>query len=231
MSDRNHNVTPSETGFDPFAQLTETQRERLNAYAEQLLRFNPKINLISPDTEAHIRERHLLHSLALTWRRFPPGSRVVDWGTGGGLPAIPLAIACPDIEVVAVDSVGKKVRAVRAMARRLELDNLFAWNGRAEDWTESAHYSVSRATAPLAGIWPWHCRVVDPDLPSSVLPSDGSTWSPGFIGLKGGDLSSEIADLRAEDPDVAVEQYPLRPLLRRAYFADKCIITVRSTTG
>jgi 16S rRNA (guanine527-N7)-methyltransferase len=215
------------TSFDPFASLSNAQRERLDAYAEQLRRFNPKINLISPDTEPHIRERHLLHSLALTWRPFPPGSRIVDWGTGGGLPAIPLAIAFPEIEVVAVDSVGKKVRAVRAMARRLGLDNLFAWNGRAEDWTGSAHYSVSRATAPLADLWRWHSRVVDSDVP----PADVDVWAPGLIGLKGGDLSAEIADLRAEDPDVVVEQHALRLLLGRDYFADKCIITVRPSGG
>ncbi len=217
----------ADTTFDPFAALSDAQHNQLDAYAEQLRRFNPKINLISPDTEPHIRERHLLHCLALTWRGFPAGSRVVDWGTGGGLPAIPLAIAYPDIEVVAVDSVGKKVRAVRAMARRLGLDNLFAWNGRAEDWTGSAHYSVSRATALLADLWQWHRRVADPDGPSA----EGDVWRPGLICLKGGDLSDELADLRAEDPGVIVEQQPLRPLLGRDYFADKCIIMVQPAGG
>jgi 16S rRNA (guanine527-N7)-methyltransferase len=215
------------TTFNPFAALSSAQRQQLDDYAEQLRRFNPKINLISPDTEPHIRERHLLHSLALTWRGFPTGSRIVDWGTGGGLPAIPLAIVFPEIEVFAIDSVGKKVRAVRAMARRLGLDNLFAWNGRAADWTGSAHYSVSRATAPLAALWRWHTRIADPDVPLS----GGDVWAPGLIGLKGGDLSDEIADLRAEDPAVIVEQHPLRPLLGRDHFADKCIITVCSSGG
>ena len=213
----------ADTTFDPFAALSDAQHKQLDAYAEQLRRFNPKINLISPDTEPHIRERHLLHCLALTWRGFPAGSRVVDWGTGGGLPAIPLAIAYPDIEVVAVDSVGKKVRAVRAMARRLGLDNLFAWNGRAEDWTGSAHYSVSRATAPLADLWQWHRRVADPDGP----PAEGAVWRPGLICLKGGDLSDELADLRAEDPDVRVEEQPLRPLLADPYFEKKALVHVR----
>jgi 16S rRNA (guanine527-N7)-methyltransferase len=125
--------------------------------------------------------------------------------------------------VFAVDSVGKKVRAVRAMARRLGLDNLFAWNGRAENWTGSAHYSISRATAPLADLWRWHTRVADPEGP----PADGDVWAPGLIVLKGGDLSDEIAELRAEDPDGIVEQHALRPLLGRRYFADKYIITVR----
>lgn len=213
----------TETAFDPFAHLSAAQREQLTAYEQLLRRFNQKVNLVSPDTEPHIRERHVLHSLALTWCRFPLGSRIVDWGTGGGLPAIPLAIAFPEVEVFAVDSVGKKVRAVRAMARRLGLDNLFAWEGRAERWTGSAHYSVSRATAPLADLWRWHQRVADPDAPSS----EGDVWRPGLICLKGGNLSDEIADLHAEDPDATVKQHPLRPLLGRDYFADKCIVTVR----
>ena len=213
----------TEVPFDPFASLSDAQREQFDAYANRLRRINRKINLISPDTEPHIRERHLLHCLALTWRGFPAGSRIVDWGTGGGLPAIPLAIAFPEIEVFAVDSVGKKVRAVRAMARRLGLKNLFVWNGRAEDWTGSAHYSVSRATAPLADLWRWHRRIVDPDVPSS----DDDVWAPGLICLKGGDLSVEIADLRVIDEAVQVEQHLLRPLLGRSYFADKYIVTVR----
>lgn len=225
MADSEHNVSRSETRFDPFAQLSDAQCEQLNQYEQLLRRFNQKINLISPDTEPHIRERHILHSLALTGRGVPPGSRIVDWGTGGGLPAIPLAISFPDIEVFAVDSVGKKVKAVRTMARRLGLDNLFAWDGRAERWTGSAHYSVSRATAPLADLWGWHCRVVDPEVP----PSDRDVWAPGLICLKGGDLSSEIADLRAEYPHVGVEQHPLKPLLERAHFAKKWIVTVRTT--
>ena len=218
--------SPSGAVFDPFAALSESQREALETYAQQLRRFNPKINLISPDTEPHIRERHLLHCLSLTWRGFPAGSRIVDWGTGGGLPAIPLAIAFPDVDFFAVDSVGKKVKAVRTMARRLGLDNLFAWDGRAEEWTGSAHYSVSRATAPLADLWRWHTRIADPGVP----PSESEVWAPGLICLKGGDLSGEIADLRAENPGVVVEQQPLQPLLERDYFAEKCIVTVRKST-
>ncbi len=227
MTDPEHNVSHSETVFDPFARLSDAQRAQLDAFEGLLRRFNRKINLISPETEPHVRKRHLLHSLALTWRRFPSGSRIVDWGTGGGLPAVPLAIAFPDVEVVAVDSVGKKVRAVRTMARRIGIDNLFAWEGRAEQWTGSAHYAVSRATAPLADLWRWYRRVADVEVPSS----DEGAWTPGLVCLKGGDLSGETADLRAADPGVTVEQHALRPLLGRAYFADKHIVAVRRTGG
>lgn len=224
MNASNHNASSRETEtFDPFSALSEAQREKIGQYEQLLRRFNRKINLISPDTEAHLRERHIRHSLALTWRQFPPGSRMVDWGSGGGLPAIPLAIACPEVEVIAVDSVGKKVRTVRTMARRLGLDNLFAWDGRAERWTGPAHYSVSRATAPLSDLWRWHRRVAESDTPQN----DEAIWTPGLLCLKGGDLSDEIADLRADDPAVRVEQIPLRPLLGREHFAHKCIVAVQ----
>ena len=223
MTNPNHDSVSPETSFDPFAQLSEAQQRKLDEYEQQLHRFNQRVNLISPDTERHIRERHVGHSLALTWRPFPSGARVVDWGSGGGLPAIPLSIACPEVEVIAVDSVGKKVRAVRAIARRLGVDNLYAWNGRAEHWPDAADYSVSRATAPLAELWRWHRRAARE---SNVIVHSDAQWQPGLLALKGGDLSDEIDDLREEDSAVRVEQIGLEALLGREYFAEKRIVAV-----
>lgn len=209
--------------FDPFESLTDAQCEQLRDYQAMLCRFNQRVNLISPETERDVRTRHLRHCLSLTVHEFPAGSTIVDWGTGGGLPAIPLAIACPEATVVAVDSVGKKVRAVRTMARRLGLDNCFPWEGRAEAWSGSAHYSVSRATAPLADLWRWHARVA-----ASEGPEIGDEhWRPGLLCLKGGDLSDEIADLRAEDPDVQIKQHALRPMLGDPCFAEKALVEVQ----
>ena len=211
--------------WSPFDALTAEQEEQLDALEEQLLRFNQRVNLISPETEDAFRTRHLLHCLTLTVREFPDGCTIVDWGTGGGLPAIPLAICYPEVTVVGVDSVGKKSRAVRTIARRLGLENCFTWNGRAEEWTGEARYSVSRATAPLATLWRWHCRVA---MPLDEAPGDDA-WPPGLLALKGGDLSEEIADLRADDPDVAIERHPLGDLLgRNGFFGEKEIVAVRS---
>ncbi|MCS4200700.1 16S rRNA (guanine(527)-N(7))-methyltransferase RsmG [Salinibacter ruber] len=210
--------------WSPFKSLTAEQREQLDRFREQLLRFNQRVNLISPETEGAFRTRHLLHCLTLTARDFPAGCTVVDWGTGGGLPAIPLAICHPEATVVGVDSVGKKSRAVRTIARRLGLDNCFTWNGRADEWTGEAHYSVSRATAPLADLWTWHRRVaVSPDDPN------GDAWPPGLLALKGGDLSDEVAALHAADPDAGVERHSLHDLLgRNGFFGAKEIVAVRS---
>ena len=211
--------------WSPFDALTAEQEEQLDALEEQLLRFNQRVNLISPETEDAFRTRHLLHCLTLTVREFPDGCTIVDWGTGGGLPAIPLAICYPEVTVVGVDSVGKKSRAVRTIARRLGLENCFTWNGRAEEWTGDAHYSVSRATAPLTDLWRWHRRVA---IPLGDAPSD-SEWPPGLLALKGGDLSDEIADLRAFDPDVEIDRHPLAERLgRNGFFGEKEIVAVRA---
>jgi len=213
----------ADLAWNPFDGLTDEQRDQLDAFEEQLLRFNRRVNLISSESERHFRTQHLLHCLTLTARDFPAGSTVVDWGTGGGLPAIPLAICFPDVTVVGVDSVGKKSRAVRTMARRLGLDNCFTWNGRAEEWTGEAHYSVSRATAPLATLWRWHRRVA---VEWEGSPGDDD-WSPGLLVLKGGDLGDEIEALRAEAPNAELRRYALESLLgRNGFFGEKELVSV-----
>lgn len=209
--------------WNPFEQLTAGKRQQLTAYAEMLCRFNERVNLISPETESEVRTRHLLHCLTLTFHDFPAGSTVVDWGTGGGLPAIPLAICYPEVRVVGVDSVGKKGRAVRTMARRLGLDNCYAWTGRAQEWNGTAHYSVSRATAPLAELWQWHQR----GAVNLEEPTRHHEWTPGLLALKGGDLAEEMDALRAVDRDVEVERHPLTSLLgRNGFFREKEIVVV-----
>lgn len=208
--------------WNPLDALSEQQRGRLARYRELLLSWNRRLNLISRESERDVEKRHLVHSLTLTRRAFPAGSVLVDWGTGGGLPAIPLAIALPHVTVHAVDSVEKKILAVRAMARELGLENLHAWAGRAEAWPETANYSVSRAAAPLSDLWQWHRRVARP-----LEVHDSSAWPPGLLCLKGGDLSDETAALTALDPAAHVEQTPLKPLVGLPEMADKVLVAVR----
>ena len=207
--------------WDPFQPLIDEQRRLLNAYQAMLLDFNRRINLISRDADAEAVRMHCLHCLFLTYRRFPPGAVVVDWGTGGGLPAVPLAIACPDIQVIAVDKVEKKVQALRAMIRRLGLANIVARHSLAETFDADTHaqctYSVSRATAPLRDLWGWHCRIARP----FALPMDADTWRPGVICLKGGDLTDEMASL-ADEADI--ERIELADMDQRPWFRDKAIL-------
>ena len=212
---------PSEAGAARVQALLDEHRGRLEALREQLLGLNRKLNLVSPDTEGDFMERHVLHALLLAQRPFPPGAVVVDWGTGGGLPALPLAICFPEVTFHAVDSVGKKVQAVRTMARRLGVENLEAWHARAEAWEGQAHYSVSRATAPLARRGQWHRRAR-----VSLIPGPSEAWPPGLLCLKGGDLREEVGALQAAFPETQVVQQELWPITRRAYYKEKVLLQV-----
>lgn len=205
-------MTSASAPWNPLDDLTRAQRETLDAFSRELASVNRAFNLVADSTLASAQRTHLVHSLALARHSFPDGAVVVDFGTGGGLPAVPLAIRFPDVEVVAVDSVRKKVEAVRLFARRLGLVNLSVWNGRAEAWDGSAHYAVSRATAPISDLWRWFEGVRDP-----LRGVAREAWRPGLLTLKGGDLTDEIADLHAAAPDLAVRRYDLADWLGKAF--------------
>ena len=188
------------------------------AVAVLLRTFNARINLISREDEENLFTHHILHSLSLARFPFPDDARVADWGTGGGLPAIPLAIQFPRVTFYAIDAVDKKVRAVRSMARRLGLPNVQAVHVRAEQWAGEVDYSVSRATAPLATLWEWH---------RAAAASGRSTRSlPALRCLKGGDLRVEIEELKDADPEVVVESVALTSMLDEPYFGEKCILAI-----
>ena len=213
-----------DASWNPYERLSPKQREQLLAFERLLLGFNRKVNLVSRETEALFEERHTLHSLALAWRQFPPGSGVVDWGTGGGLPLIPLAICFPDVMFYGVDAVEKKLNAVHTMARRLGLDNVRTWHGRAETWPGQADYAVSRATAPLVNLWHWSIRSVVSAAPRPESAADA--WTSELIVLKGGDLREEIEALEAVYSGLTVTRYPIRLIFKRAYFEGKYIVCV-----
>ena len=207
--------------------LSGAQRETLDAYVAELERINRRVNLVARPASRADLERHVRHCLALATRPFYDGATVVDWGTGGGLPAVPLAVAFPGVQFVGVDTVGKKSEALRLFARRLDLDNLTAWNGRAEAYDGPApDVSVSRATAPLATLWGWHVRARSAP-PASGEPSaeSGSAWPRGLVCLKGGDLSAETADLARDSPGTVTEVGPLADVLGPDW-ADKAVVTV-----
>lgn len=186
------------------------------------IRINQKINLFSKPTEQYFTRRHIDHSLSILKRHFPAGSTVVDWGTGGGFPGLPLAISCPDCDFYLVDAVSKKIQAVRSVARRIGLTNVTALHQRAETFNRPIHYSVSRATAPLRTLWQWHQAAVQP-FPEDVLDT---CWPQGLYCLKGGDLTSEIAQLQAYAPHVSISQLDLHVLLGDSYFDKKYIVSV-----
>ncbi len=198
------------------APLSAAQAGLLAQYTALLAAWNEKVNLVSRRLSAEGIKQHVRHCLALTRRRLPNDAHVVDWGTGGGLPAIPLAIACPSIRVTAIDARGKKVNAVNDMVSKLGLTNIRAIHTRAEEWDGNADLSVSRATAPLVTLWSWHRRIAKPrrktgDDPTRERPEAQSRreWASELLALKGGDLTDEITSLQRKYPATSVEIIPL----------------------
>lgn len=204
------------------------QIAQLREFERLLQRENAQINLVSRKSTDTLFERHILHSLAIAKRSVPQSSIVVDWGTGGGLPAIPLAIAWPHAQIIAVDSIEKKTKAVARMRDELGLLNCMVWRGRAEDYEGKIDYSVSRATAPLSELWKWHKRGKPGN--AAGIPLSGTMWKTGLICLKGGDLTGEIALLKKSDKAAQIESIPLEEVFDRElisdHFAGKVIVSV-----
>ena len=185
-------------------QLTSEQVAQLRDFEEAFLRLNRYTNLVSRRSVTAFWKKHVLDSLSLAHRRFPEEAVVVDWGTGGGLPVIPLAIIFPHVIFYAVDSNQRKQYAVRHMQRQLNLTNVRPWHGRAETFPYAVDYSVSRATVSLETLWTWHIRVAKKE--RAVMEDQ---WCPGLLCRKGGDLSLEINALHQRFEDLAVQSVPL----------------------
>ena len=179
--------------------LQTQQREKLSAFAKLLQQYNRRLNLVSRRTADRGFLRHIQECLALASYRFEKGTSLADWGTGGGLPAVPLAIVFPEVTVYAVDAVQKKIYAINSFKRQLDLPNLKPWHGRAESFVHRINNSVSRATAPLCTLWSWHER-------AAIQDSNGRG---ALYCLKGGDLSGELEALKRANSSVQVEIKPV----------------------
>ena len=172
-----------------FPELTGRQQEQLEALDALYHDWNAKINVISRKDIDQLYEHHVLHSLAIAKTiRFRPGTRILDFGTGGGFPGIPLAILFPDCEFKLIDGTGKKIRVAQEISQAIGLTNCHPEHLRGEDEKDKYDFVVSRAVMPL------------PDLVKIVRKNIASTQRNalpnGVICLKGGDLQAETQPFR-----------------------------------
>ncbi|CAN5871917.1 16S rRNA (guanine(527)-N(7))-methyltransferase RsmG [soil metagenome] len=168
-----------------FPTINQQQEEQFSELARLLLDWNSKINVISRKDTEHINVHHLLHSLGIAKVvEFPAGTSVLDVGTGGGLPGLPLAILFPEVQFHLVDSIGKKIKVVQSITEALQLPNVRASQARAEEVKEKYDFVVSRAVTKLAHFWPW--------IKNSFRKPEGP--NRGLYYLKGGDLQEELAE-------------------------------------
>jgi len=172
-----------------FPNLTNSQKEQFNQLEDLYADWNQKINVISRKDMDAFYERHVLHSLAIAkFTSFSRETKILDVGTGGGLPGIPLAILFPEVHFHLVDSVGKKIKVVKAVAESLGLQNVTAEHARMEQIKGSYDFILSRAVAKTKQLVDWTSHLI-----SEYNKND---LDNGWIFLKGGDLDEELKTAR-----------------------------------
>ncbi len=194
-----------------YFELSQEQKDRFTMFAELYKDWNRKINVVSRKDIDELYLRHVLHSLAIARKfSFMSGQRILDVGTGGGFPGIPLAVLFPEAKFHLVDSIGKKIKVVQAVVEGLELKNVTTAHIRAEEVKGSFDYVVTRAVAPLETLWYWV---------GNKLSRAGE--SNGLIALKGGDLAEETAALGRY-----CEIYELTEYFEEPFFETKKLVYV-----
>lgn len=201
--------------FKYFPDLTSRQKEQYEQLPELYKYWNSQINVISRKDIDLLFERHVLHSLGIAKvMPFVPGERVLDVGTGGGFPGIPLAIMFPETQFFLVDSIGKKIKVVNEVAKAISLQNLKAEHIRAEQVPGKFDFVVSRAVTQLKEFYPW--------VKGKFNKESKNELSNGILYLKGGDLRQEIAESK-----LVVRQYQLKDYFAEEFFETKQVIHVK----
>jgi 16S rRNA (guanine527-N7)-methyltransferase len=199
-----------------FSGFTPKQQEQFEALLPLYKEWNSQINVISRKDIDALYERHVLHSLAIAAVcTFKDGAQVVDIGTGGGFPGIPLAIFFPEVEFLLSDSIGKKIKVVQEVAKGVGLQNVTAVHSRVEELKDRTFdFAVSRAVAPLGTLWGW----IKPLL---RVGRKSEEYGNGLLCLKGGDLKQEFAD-----SGVKPRILPISEIFEEEAFKDKYVVFV-----
>ena len=200
--------------FHYFPNLTEKQQVQFAQLGPLYADWNAKINVISRKDIDNLYEHHVLHSLGIAQViRFRPETTIMDVGTGGGFPGIPLAILFPDVRFHLIDSIGKKVRVATEVAAAIGLENVTFKHGRVEEEKGKFDFVVSRAVMPLADLM----KLVR----KNIRKESHNAYPNGVICLKGGELQHEIGSFRNVS-----EVTPLEQTFKEPYFKEKKVVFV-----
>ena len=197
-----------------FENLSDKQVRQIKMLQPLYLDWNEKINVISRKDVQHLYERHVLHSLAIAKiMKFKPESKVLDVGTGGGFPRIPLAFSFPETRFHLIDSVGKKIKVVNEVAKALELENVGASHQRVQDNNQRYDFIVSRAVTNLIDFI---------EMTKGKLRSENRhPLKNGILYLKGGDFLSELEGLRFKN-----KVFNLDELFQESFFETKSLVHI-----
>lgn len=198
-----------------FPDLSPLQLQQFASLEGIYQTWNAQINVISRKDTEHFYERHVLHSLAIAKIiQFLPGTSVLDIGTGGGFPGIPLAILFPEVQFHLVDSIGKKIKVVQEVAGHLGLTNVKASHARAENVKDRYDFIVSRAVTQMPIFLTW--------IKGKSAKKNLHAFKNGVFYLKGGDLSEELAGLR-----YPVKEFPIAEFYTEEFFETKKVVYVQ----
>ena len=197
-----------------FPDLTELQIEQFSSLQNLYSEWNSMINVISRKDIDQLYLRHVLHSLAIAKIiSFVPNTSILDIGTGGGFPGIPLAILFPEVQFHLVDSIGKKVKVVQEISKALQLKNVNAEKLRAQDISQKYDFVLSRAVCRLSEFIPW--------VINNINRTNRNELANGVLYLKGGDLKEELSEINSP-----VTIYSIQEFFKEEFFETKSIVYI-----
>ncbi|WP_348655404.1 16S rRNA (guanine(527)-N(7))-methyltransferase RsmG [uncultured Roseivirga sp.] len=198
-----------------FPNLNQEQKERFERLPGLYAEWNDKINVVSRKDIENLMERHVIHSLGIAKvLNFRPGTRILDVGTGGGFPGIPLAILFPECQFLLVDSIGKKIKVVNEVAHALGLENVKGQHVRAEQVEGQFHFIVSRAVTRLGNFYPW--------VKDKFMKQSNHSLKNGILYLKGGELDEELKESKLK----RIKTYALSEHFKEEFFETKKVVYI-----